>query len=109
MKEHPYHLKERVAKNNAMDQTIALLERSPLCAQIVAFFLAHKSAMDTARGIAEWWIRQDLEMTQEALHYLVACGVVVVRTYAGINLYSLTKNVRIQTKLQTYFDGKNEV
>lgn len=93
---------------NKVDQIVSLVEQYPLCAEIVLFFLEHTSAMDTAKGIAEWWLQRDLEATQEALHLLVSSGAVVVKTYAGINLYSFTTNTRLQTKLQAYFNGKYE-
>ncbi len=46
--------------------------------------------MDTARGIAEWWIKEDLDATQKALQQLVSCGVVVVKTSSNFNFYTFT-------------------
>ncbi len=95
--------------NHKIEEIIAILEQDPVCAKIVAFFLEHPFAMDTARGIAEWWIQETLEGTQDALHRLVSCGVVIVRTYANINLYSFTTNKRLQAKLQEYFYQRDEL
>lgn len=80
-----------------------LLDRYPLCARIVAYFLQHRSAMDTARGIAEWWVQEELNKTQEALHRLVACGVVNLQTCAGLNFYSFTNDPMLQAQLEEYF------
>ncbi|RMF88288.1 MAG: hypothetical protein D6736_10885 [Nitrospinota bacterium] len=99
---------ERGVENHKFQEILTVLERCPLCAKIVAFFLRHKAAMDTARGIAEWWVQEDLETTQEALHRLVACRVVIMRTYSGINLYSFTTDPEIQEKLEEYFRQKQE-
>jgi hypothetical protein len=94
--------------NHKINAVISILEQYPVSKKIVAFFLEHKFAMDTARGIAEWWIQADLEETQEALQHLVDCGVVIVRTYATINLYSFTTDAQLQAKLRTYFQSQEE-
>jgi hypothetical protein len=94
-----------VENANKLKEIFSLLQRCPISAKIVAFFLEHKFAMDTARGIAEWWIERDPDETQDALHCLVSYGVVVMKTYAGINLYSFTTNRHLQNKLREYFQG----
>ncbi len=88
-------------ENNAKLREIsAILDRNPVCVKIVSFFLRHKFAMDNVRGIAEWWIGEDVESTQNALYQLASCGVVVVRSYAGVHLYSFTTDTRLQTQLE---------
>ncbi len=83
-------------------EIITLLEQSLACKKIVRFLLTHPFAMDTAHGIAEWWIGEDLGVTQDALHHLTACGVVLVRPAGGRNLYSFTANIEIQKALRAY-------
>ncbi|RMF88552.1 MAG: hypothetical protein D6736_10235 [Nitrospinota bacterium] len=87
-------------ENHKIDEIIALLEQYPLCAKIVAYFLENRHAMDTVRGIAEWWIQEDLDATQVALHHLVEQGIVVVRFYIGTNFYSFTPDPKLQAKLE---------
>lgn len=88
-------------ENNAKLREIsAILDQNPVCVKIVSFFLQHKFAMDNARGIAEWWIGEDVESTQNALYQLASCGVVVVRSYAGVHLYSFTTDTHLQAHLQ---------
>ena len=83
---------------------MTLLEQSPLCAKIVAYFLKNKHAMDTVRGIAEWWIHEELDATQTALHRLVEQGVVLVKFYAGINFYSFTPDPELQSRLEEFLE-----
>ncbi len=90
---------------NNFDEIVSILEKYPLCSKIVTFFLERNFAMDTAKGIADWWLEKDLEATQEALNQLVSCGVVILRTYSGINLYSFTNNPRLRAKLKEYYNN----
>ena len=84
-------------------ETIAATVRDfPLCGEIVAFFLDHNYAMDTARGIADWWLRADLTLVQEALDKVVACGVVVVHTKGGKIFYSFTQDADLHSTLREH-------
>ena len=47
-----------------------------MCREIVQYLMRHNEAIDTARGIAEWWINRDVLSTRQALLKLQACGVV---------------------------------
>ncbi len=80
----------------------------PLCREIVAFFLEHNHAMDTARGIADWWLRTDLPLVQEALDKLVACSVVIVHTKGGKISYSFTQDAELQSVLREYYGWSEE-
>ena len=53
-----------------------LLARDPVCRDIVEYLMQNNDAADTARGIAQWWIRRDVAATQEALMKLQEWGVV---------------------------------
>ena len=77
----------------------------PLCREIVAFFLNHNHAMDTARGIADWWLSSDLTLVQEALDKLVACSVVIVHTKGGKISYSFTQDADLQSVLRESLVG----
>ena len=40
-----------------------LLARDPVCRDIVEYLMQNNDASDTARGIAQWWIRRDVAAT----------------------------------------------
>jgi hypothetical protein len=44
---------------------------------ILHYFSDHPAAKDTAKGIAKWWVGEDLETVEKALALLVKEGVVV--------------------------------
>ena len=70
-----------------------LLARDPVCLEIVHYLVRNSEAADTARGIAEWWIKRNLASTQEALLKLQEFGV--VQSYAvqdSTFVYAYTKN-----------------
>jgi hypothetical protein len=80
-----------------------LLDRNPICLEIVRYFSRHTEAADTARGIAEWWIQRDLPGTAEALAQLERCGI--VRSYPvqdATSVYAYTKNPLLRQTLQHY-------
>ncbi len=79
------------------------LNTNPLCQAIVLFLLKNVTAMDTARGIAAWWIRQDEVAVQAALDRLISCGVVTAHTYSSGILYGLTRNPEILTWLRNAY------
>ena len=83
-----------------------ILNADPLSEQIVLFLLENETAMDTARGIANWWVRHDELAVQAALDRLSSCGVVTPHTFTSGILYALTKNQEIRHRLRTtYGDG----
>ena len=68
------------------------LEAHPLCEQIVHFLLENEHALDTARGIAAWWVRSDEIAVQAALEQLIACGVIALYPFTSGVLYGLTRD-----------------
>lgn len=76
------------------------LEAEPLCEQIVRFLLANENAMDTAKGIAAWWVHSDEIAVQAALDRLIACGVVALYPLTSGMLFGLTRNHEVRTWLR---------
>jgi len=82
-----------------------LLARDPVCLAIVHYLTRNSEAADTARGIAEWWIRRDLASTQEALLKLHEYGV--VQSYAvqdNTFVYVYAKNPILRQSLARYLE-----
>ena len=85
---------------------VASLEADPLCREIVLFLLRNETAMDTARGIAHWWVRCDEVAVQAAVDRLISCGVLITHTLTSAILYGLTQNREMRAWLRvTYGDG----
>jgi hypothetical protein len=83
-----------------------LIDTDEVCADIVRYLVDHTEAADTARGIAEWWIRRDIAETAEALNRLHAQGVVrshVVQEAASV--YAFTKSAILRDTLRQYVRG----
>ena len=83
-----------------------LLAHDPVCRDIVRYLMHNNDAADTARGIAQWWIRRDVAATQEALMKLQDCGVVQThivqdRTF----VYAYTKRSVVRQSLARYLGG----
>jgi len=76
------------------------LSADPLSEQIVLFLLENETAMDTARGIANWWVRHDELAVQAALDRLISCGVITPHTFTSGILYALTRNQTIREWLR---------
>jgi hypothetical protein len=95
---------EAIARSNVRLATIhALLERNPICLEIVRYFSRHTEAADTARGIADWWIQRDVPSTATALVQLERCGI--VRSYPvqdTTSVYAYTKNPLVRRALKHY-------
>lgn len=95
------------------------LQGDPLCEQIVRFLLENETAMDTAKGIAIWWMHRDEPAVQAAIDCLIACGVITPHTFTSGILYGLTRNTEIRAWLRAKYaktaaaarlapnDGKN--
>ena len=65
--------------------------------------MQNNDAADTARGIAQWWIRRDVAATQEALMKLQEWGVVqthVVQDHTFV--YAYTKRAVLRQSLVRY-------
>ena len=97
----------------------ATLQGDPLSEQILRFLLENETAMDTAQGIANWWVRRDERAVQAALDRLIACGVITPHTFTSGILYGLTRKTEIRAWLRAKYaktaaaarpaadDGKN--
>jgi len=81
----------------------ATLQGDPLSEQIVLFLLENETAMDTARGIANWWVRRDELAVQAALDRLISCGVITPHTFTSGILYGLTRNEKIRDWLRASY------
>ena len=80
-----------------------------MCLDIVRYLLDHNEAADTARGIAEWWIKRDVPRTAEALSRLHAQGV--VRSYLvqdATAVYAFTKNPILRDALRHFVGGLSQ-
>ena len=56
-------------------------QRDPVCDELLAYLREHPNAMDTLKGIAEWWlprhrVRVEVERVAEALRTLEASGLI---------------------------------
>jgi hypothetical protein len=56
-------------------------QRDPVCDELLAYLREHPNAMDTLKGIAEWWlprhrVRVEVERVAEALRILEASGLI---------------------------------
>ena len=80
-----------------------LLARDPVCREIVRYLTRNNDAVDTVRGIAEWWIQRDVPSTSEALSKLQECGV--VQSYPvqdNTFVYAYTKKAVLRQSLARY-------
>lgn len=78
----------------------ATLKTCPLCREIALFLLDHENAMDTVKGIADWWVQRDRLAVQAALDRLVTCGLVTTYTLSAATLYGLTRSAEIREWLR---------
>ena len=80
----------------------------PLCEEILRFLARNASAMDTAGGIAAWWVHSDEVAVQGALDRLMACGLVTPHVLGSRILYALTRNPEIRTWLRATYGATSE-
>jgi hypothetical protein len=83
-----------------------LLARDPVCLEIVHYLAQNSEAADTARGIAEWWIKRNLASTQDALLKLQEFGV--VQSFAvqdSTFVYAYTKNPILRQSIARQLRG----
>ena len=77
-----------------------------MCREIVQYLMRHNEAIDTARGIAEWWINRDVLSTRQALLKLQACGVVQSYIVQGDTfVYAYTRRAVIRQSLARYLQA----
>ena len=80
-----------------------LLGRDPVCREIVQYLMRHNEAIDTVRGIAEWWINRDVATTGHALSKLQEHGVVQSYIVQGETfVYAYTKRAVVRQSLARY-------
>jgi hypothetical protein len=70
----------------------ALLRRDVVCEDIATYLHHHPSALDTARGVAEWWVDRDARSTENALSQLLEHGVVTSYAHGAVRIYGYTKD-----------------
>jgi hypothetical protein len=79
----------------------AVLGADPLSCQILCFLLENESAMDSAKGIAAWWVHHDELAVQPSLHRLFACGAIQGHSLcSGTIVYGLTQNPEVRAWLR---------
>lgn len=77
-----------------------------MCREIVQYLMRHNEAIDTARGIAEWWINRDVLSTRQALLKLQACGVVQSYIVQGDTfVYAYTRRAVMRQSLARYLQA----
>jgi len=77
-----------------------------VCREIVQYLMRHNEAIDTARGIAEWWINRDVVSTRQALLKLQACGVVQSYIVQGDTfVYAYTRRAVMRQSLARYLQA----
>jgi hypothetical protein len=80
-----------------------LLGRDAVCREIVQYMMRNTEAIDTARGIAEWWINRDVPSTRLALLKLQEYGVVESYIVQGQTfVYAYTKRAVVRQSLARY-------
>ena len=73
-----------------------------MCEEIVVYFNTHTRAVDTPRGIAEWWIDRDPRVTEEALTKLMGFGVVEAHVHGPAPIFGYTKDRTIRRVIAAY-------
>jgi len=69
-----------------------LLRSDAVCADIAVYLHHHPSALDTARGVAEWWVDRDPRSTENALSRLLEHRVVTSYAHGSVRIYGYTKD-----------------
>jgi len=87
----------------------AAIESDPLARDILCFLSANENAMDTASGIAAWWLHNDEVAVQPSLHSLVLCGAIIAHTLrSGTTLYGLTQDFEVRAGLRSTLRGPGD-
>jgi hypothetical protein len=62
--------------------------------------------MDSAKGIAAWWVQRDELAVRPSLDRLFACGAIVAHTLSsGMTVYGLSQNPDVRTWLRNALPG----
>ncbi len=94
---------ETPLRSRATSSIAIAIGADPICLRIVRFLLENESAMDTAKGIAAWWVRCDEIAAQVALDRLIACGAVIAHTLTSGPLYGLTRDEEVRDWLRATY------
>ena len=79
----------------------ATLQADSVSCEVLRFFLGNERAMDSAKGIAAWWVHRDELAVQPSLHRLVAGGAILAHTLtSGVTLYKLSPDPAIRAWLR---------
>ena len=82
------------------------VEADPHSRDILLFLLNKPNAMDSAKGIASWWVHGDEVAVQSSLNRLTACGAIVAHTLSSrTTLYGLTPDVDLRQQLKSILGG----
>jgi hypothetical protein len=85
-----------------------LLDHDAVCAAIVRYLVRHTEAADTARGIAEWWIDESFEATDQALQKLLEQRVVRCHVVQDDKtVFSYTRNELLRQSLDFWAHSTN--
>jgi hypothetical protein len=85
----------------------ALLLSDAVCEDIAIYLHHHRSAVDTARGVAEWWIDRDPRSTENALSKLLEHGVVKSYAHGSVRIYGYTKDREVRRAIAAYVKASN--
>lgn len=84
------------------DAVAAVLAIDPLACRILRFLVENECAMDTAKGIAAWWVQHDEIAVLPSLHRLFGCGAIRAHSLtSGVTVYGLTANSEVRAWLRT--------
>ena len=88
---------------------MAALEADSLSGDILRFLLKNENAMDSAKGIAAWWLHRDELAVQPSLQRLFACGAIVAHVLSsGTTIYGLTPDREVRSWLRNALNGPGD-
>lgn len=99
---------EREVTDPLTSSIYSTLKGCPLCQEITRFLIRNENAMDTARGIASFWVGRDELAVKAALERLIICGAVTIHTLSSGTLYGLTRDQEIRAWLRTALGGETK-
>ena len=70
----------------------AAVEADPHSRDILLFLLKKPNAMDSAKGIASWWVHGDEVAVQSSLNRLSACAIYSIVSHLGAGSNGRLKN-----------------
>ena len=108
MRKHAPRAKRMAVLPRRLGAIRELLARDPVCGEIVTYLSRHTQAMDTAPGIAEWWIHREVPPTEEALLKLLQHGVVRSFVVGSARVYAYTKNPHLRQTLAECLPSPND-